>query len=338
LKADVALLVVAANSEFEYGIAKSGQTREHATICYVLGIKQLIVVVNKMDDKTCNWSENRFNEVKTTLEVILKKIGYNLEHVSFVPVSAWTTDNMVNKSSAMPWWKGPTLVEAVDALSPPKRSTEKPLRIPIQEVYKIGGIGTVAIGKIATGTLTPGQTVIFAPAMIKTQVKSIEMHHETLKQAKAGDNIGFNIFNVSVKEIRRGFVCGDAKIDPPMAAESFQAQIIVVDHPGEIFAGYTPVVDCHTAHIACTFEKLISKLDRRTGKELERNPKSIKRGDAAIVLLVPIKPMVVETFMEYPALGRFVVRDLKQIVAVGVIKEVTKTTNKPIVNKIPKKA
>jgi len=324
-QADCAVLVIASGTgEFEAGIAKNGQTREHALLAYTLGVKQMIVAINKIDDKSVNYSQARYNEITTEVSQFLKKIGYNPEKINFVPISGWNGDNMLEKSENMPWYKGVTLLEALDAVTEPKRPSDKPLRLPLQDVYKIGGIGTVPVGRVETGILKPNQVVTFAPSAITTEVKSIEMHHEQLPQATPGDNVGFNVKNVAVKDLKRGFVAGDSKQDPPIETESFNAQVIVLNHPGEIHNGYAPVLDCHTAHIACKFAELLTKVDRRSGKELEKEPKNIKSGDAAIVKLIPSKPMCVETFMEYPPLGRFAVRDMRQTVAVGVIKEVTK--------------
>jgi len=222
----------------------------------------------------------------------------------------------------MKWYKGPILLEALDQIKPPKRPTEKPLRLPLQDVYKIGGIGTVPVGRVETGILKAGMVVTFAPANVTTEVKSVEMHHEVMESAQPGDNVGFNVKNVSVKDIRRGMVCGDSKADPPLGVASFEAQVIVLDHPNRIMAGYTPVLDCHTAHIACKFNALLTLMDKRTGKKVEDNPKFLKSGQAGIVEMVPSKPLCVESYAEYPPLGRFAVRDMRKTVAVGVIKSV----------------
>jgi len=338
-QADIAILVVASpTGVFEAGISKNGQTREHALLAYTLGVKQMIVIVNKMDDKAVSWSQARYDEIKNEVSQYLKKVGYQPDKVPFIPISGWNGDNMLEKSPNLPWWKGSTLLEALDEVTEPKRPMDKPLRIPLQDVYKIGGIGTVPVGRVETGILKPGAVVTFAPAAVTTEVKSVEMHHVQLPEAVPGDNVGFNVKNVSVKDIRRGNVCGDSKQDPPQETADFLAQVIVLNHPGQIHAGYTPVLDCHTAHIACKFHELVTKVDRRTGKELEKDPKSVKSGDAAMVRLIPSKPMCVESFSEYPPLGRFAVRDMRQTVAVGVIKEVTKKTKDTKVTKAATKA
>jgi elongation factor 1-alpha len=346
-QADLAILIIASEEGgFESGISADGQTREHALLAYTLGVKQLIIACNKMDATTPPYSEKRFNEISEELKRVVKKVGYNPAGVPFVPISGFQGDNMIEPTSNMPWYKGAqflrapakkggdpqkmkvtTLIEAIDSMEPPKRPTDLPLRLPLQDVYKIGGIGTVPVGRVETGVLKPGMTVMFAPPMLSTEVKSVEMHHTQLEQAVPGDNVGFNIKGLSVKDIRRGNVASDAKKDPAKGAKNFTAQVIVMNHPGEIKNGYSPVLDCHTAHIACKFAEIKVKMDRRSGKVKEENPKSIKKGDAAMVVMEPSKPMCVETFKEYPPLGRFAVRDMKQTVAVGVIKGVEKVVD-----------
>ncbi|KAK6187061.1 hypothetical protein SNE40_006309 [Patella caerulea] len=337
-QADCAVLIVAAGvGEFEAGISKDGQTREHALLAYTLGVKQLIIGINKMDNTEPKYSDERFKEIVKEVSGYIKKIGYNPKAVPFVPISGFHGDNMLEESENMKSWykgweierkegkaSGKTLFEALDAILPPTRPTDKALRLPLQDVYKIGGIGTVPVGRVETGTIKPGMIVTFAPAGLTTEVKSVEMHHESLTEGLPGDNVGFNVKNVSVKELKRGYVAGDSKNDPPKGAKDFTAQVIILNHPGEIRNGYSPVLDCHTAHIACKFSEIQEKCDRRSGKKLEDAPKFVKSGDAAIVVLVPSKPMCVESFNDYAPLGRFAVRDMKQTVAVGVIKSVTK--------------
>jgi len=328
-QADVAILMIASPpGEFEAGYAKNGQTREHALLAFTLGVKQMIVCLNKMDDKNVNFSEERYKEIKDELTKFLAKCGYKTDTIPFIPISGWNGDNMVDKSPSTTWYKGPILLEALDAIVPPKRPTDLPLRLPLQDVYKIGGIGTVPVGRVETGLLKPGMTVVFAPVQITSEVKSVEMHHEQLEQAEPGDNVGFNIKNVSVKDIKRGYVAGDVKNDPPMPAYNFEAQVIVLDHPNRIMPGYTPVLDCHTAHIACRFHDLKQLINKRNGEVLEESPKFIKSGQAAIVEMVPSKPMCVEAFSKYAPLGRFAVRDMRKTVAVGVIKVVRRKTEK----------
>ncbi|EPQ31109.1 translation elongation factor EF-1 alpha [Pseudozyma flocculosa PF-1] len=348
-QADCAILIIAGGTgEFEAGISKDGQTREHALLAFTLGVRQLIVAVNKMD--TTKYSEDRFNEIIKETSNFIKKVGYNPKTVAFVPISGWHGDNMIEPTTQMPWYKGweketksgkstgKTLLDAIDAIEPPSRPTDKPLRLPLQDVYKIGGIGTVPVGRVETGVIKPGMIVTFAPSNVTTEVKSVEMHHEQLPEGLPGDNVGFNVKNVSVKDIRRGNVASDSKNDPAMEAASFNAQVIVMNHPGQIGNGYAPVLDCHTAHIACKFSEILEKIDRRTGKSVETAPKFIKSGDAAMVKMIPTKPMCVESFNEYPPLGRFAVRDMRQTVAVGVIKSVDKTAKGGKTTKAAEKA
>jgi elongation factor 1-alpha len=292
-------------------------------LAFTLGVRQVIVCINKMDDTSVGYSEERFNEIVREVSAFLKKIGYNPEKVPFVPISGWTGENLTEPSDNMPWYKGPTLVDAINAVKPPKRPVDKPLRVPINDVYKVDGIGTVPVGRVESGVLKAGILAEFAPGGAKGEVKTVESHHVRLEEATPGMSVGFNVKGLSLKQIRRGMVAGDAKNDPPVEVESFIAQVVIVNHPGGLHAGYCPVLDCHTAHVPCRFEELISKVDRRTGRTTEENPTVLKTGDSALVKLTPKKPLCVDTFARFPPLGRFAVRDLKTTVAVGVVKEIT---------------
>uniref|UniRef100_A0A8C7ASC9 Tr-type G domain-containing protein n=1 Tax=Neovison vison TaxID=452646 RepID=A0A8C7ASC9_NEOVI len=313
---DCAVLIVAAGvGEFEASISKNGQTREHALLAYTLGVKPLIVGVNKMDSTEPPYSQKRYEEIVKEVSTYIKKIGYNPNTVAFVPISGWNGDNMLEPSANMPWFMGWKVTS--------KDGNASGTTL-LEDVYKIGGIGTVPMGRVETGVLKPGMVVTFAQVNVTTEVKSVEMHHEALSEALPGDNVGFNIKNESVKDVHRGNVAGDSKNDPPMEAAGLTAQVIILNHPGQISAGYAPVLDCHTAHIAFKFAELKEKIDHRSGKKLENGPKFLKSGDAAIVDVVPGKPMCVESVSDSPPLGRFAVHDTRQTVAVGVIKAVDK--------------
>ncbi|RJS84168.1 translation elongation factor EF-1 subunit alpha [Candidatus Bathyarchaeota archaeon] len=322
-QADAAVLFVSAKKgEFEAGIGPGGQTREHAFLAFTLGVKQLVVAINKMDDPSVNWSQERYEEIKREISRMLKLVGYNADKIHFVPTSGWTGDNLVKKSDKMPWYKGPTLYEALDSFELPPKPIDKPLRIPVQDVYTITGVGTVPVGRVETGVLKVGDKVIFMPANKMGEVKSIETHHVRIQKAEPGDNIGFNVRGVSKKDIRRGDVVGHAD-NPPTVAKEFIGQIIVIHHPTAIAAGYTPVLHAHTAQVACRFAELIKKIDPRTGQTVEENPAFLKTGDSALVRFQPLRPIAVETYTDFPELGRFAIRDMGTTIAAGIVREIT---------------
>jgi len=322
-QADAAILVISGKKgEFEAGIGPGGQTREHAFLAFTLGVNQIVVIINKMDDASVNWSKDRYEEIKGEVSRMLKMVGYKVENIPFVPTSGWTGDNLVKASEKMSWYKGPTLFEALDQLKVPSKPVNKPLRLPIQDVYTITGVGTVPVGRVETGVLKVGDTIIFMPKGAKGEVKSIETHHVRMEKAEPGDNIGFNVRGVSKDDVRRGDVCGHVD-NPPTVAKSFIGQIIVIHHPTAVAAGYTPVIHTHTAQVACTFGELIAKLDPRTGQIVEKNPSFLKTGDGAIVKFVPLQPLPIEPYSDFPELGRFAIRDMGTTVAAGVVKEIS---------------
>ncbi|MCJ2555412.1 MAG: elongation factor 1-alpha, partial [Candidatus Thermoplasmatota archaeon] len=253
----------------------------------------------------------------------LKSVGYDPGKVPFIPISAYAGDNVVEKSTNMAFYKGDTLLDTVNKMTAPGKPTDKALRLPVQDVYSITGIGTVPVGRVETGVLKADAKVSFQPSDKVGEVKSIEMHHETIPQAEPGDNVGFNVRGVARDEIRRGDVCGPAE-DPPTVARSFIARIVVLNHPSVVTVGYTPVFHAHTAQVASRFEELQEKLDPKTGAVKEKNPQFLKTGDAATVKIVPTRPMAVEKFADFPQLGRFAIRDMGQTVAAGQIIDIEK--------------
>ncbi|MER5176280.1 MAG: translation elongation factor EF-1 subunit alpha [Candidatus Nitrosocosmicus sp.] len=320
-EADAAILVVSVKpGETEAATEPGGQAREHAFLSRTLGVGQIVVALNKMDD--ANYAEARFNEVKEIVEKMLKMVGYNTSKVNFIPVSAWKGDNLVKKSQNMPWYKGLTLAEALDTFTPPEKPINKPLRIPIQDVYSITGVGTVPVGRVETGIIKSNQKVIVMPASVSGEVKSIETHHTQMDSAEAGDNIGFNLRGVDKKLIHRGDIIGNVE-SPPTVAKEFEAQIIVIHHPTAMAPGYTPVLHAHTAQVAATLSEFVAKIDPKTGGITEEKPKFLKTGDAAIVKIKPVRPLAIETFKEFPEIGRFALRDMGTTIAAGIVKSIT---------------
>jgi len=322
-QADGAILFVSAKTgEYESGIGPGGQTREHAFLAKTLGVNQLVVAINKMDDATVNWSQERYEDVRNGAADLLKITGYRVENISFVPTSGWTGDNLAEKSKNMPWYTGPTLVQALDNFTVPAKPVDKPLRLPIQDVYTITGVGTVPVGRVETGVMKVGDQIVIMPSGVKGEVRSIETHHTMIPEAGPGDNIGFSVKGISRADARRGDVIGSVS-DPPTVVKEFIGQIIIIHHPTAIATGYTPVIHAHTLTMAATFAELIQKIDPRTGQVVEEKPDFLKTGDGALVRFRPLRPIAIEAYTSFPPLGRFAIRDMGTTVAAGVVREIT---------------
>ena len=325
-EADCAILVLSAKEgETDTAVAPGGQAREHAFLLKTLGVSQIILAINKMDDS--KFSEDAYKAAKEKGEKLVKSVGYKIENVPAIPISGWTGDNLVKKSENMPWYKGKTLLESFDDFTVPEKPTGKPLRLPIQDVYSITGVGTVPVGRVETGTMKPNDKIIVMPSGAVGEIKSIETHHQEMPSATAGDNIGFNLRGIEKKDIKRGDVLGTPD-NPPCVAKEFKAQIIVINHPTAIAPGYTPVMHCHTAQVAATISAFESKINPATGAAEEENPKFLKVGDSAIVRIRPVRPTCIETFQEFPEMGRFALRDMGSTIAAGIVKEVTEKADK----------
>ncbi|WP_259518877.1 translation elongation factor EF-1 subunit alpha [Halanaeroarchaeum sp. HSR-CO] len=313
-QADNAVLVVAADDGVQ------PQTREHVFLARTLGIEELIVGVNKMD--LVDYEQNTYDEVVEEVKGLFKQVAFNTDDASFIPISAFEGDNVSDHSENTPWYDGETVLEALNSLPEVSPPTDAPLRLPIQDVYTISGIGTVPVGRIETGMMHPGDNVSFQPSDVGGEVKTIEMHHEEVPEAGPGDNVGFNVRGIGKDDIRRGDVVGPAD-DPPKVAETFTAQMVVMQHPSVITAGYTPVFHAHTAQVACTIEAIDQKINPSTGEVEEENPDFIQSGDAAVVTVRPQKPLSIEPSSEIPELGSFAVRDMGQTIAAGKVLDVT---------------
>ncbi|MFO7792297.1 MAG: translation elongation factor EF-1 subunit alpha [Candidatus Saliniplasma sp.] len=309
-QADAAVLVVAAPE------GPMAQTREHTFLARTLGVDQLIVAVNKMDATQEPFSEKRYNEVEDEVTKLLKSVGYRNEQFEVVPISALKGHNVTRSSDDIPWWDGQTFLQAINNIKAPEKPMDKPLRLPIQDVYSITGIGTVPVGRVETGIMNPGDKIHFMPANVTGEVKSIEQHHEEIPKAEPGDNVGFNVRGVGKNDIRRGDVAGPVD-DPPTVVDTFDARIIVLDHPSVITQGYTPVFHAHTSQVACTFIEIKQKLNPKTGEVVEENPDFIKNGDAAVVTVKPTRNLSLEKVEDFPEMGRFAIRDMGQTVAAG---------------------
>jgi elongation factor 1-alpha len=315
-QADAAILVVSVKD----GIQE--QTREHMYLAKVLGIGQLIVALNKMD--AVNWDEAKYKAVKEEVSKLLTGIGYKTDNIPFIPCSAFTGDNVLKKSENMAWYNGPTIVQALDQhITAPEKPVNKPLRLPVQDIFTITGVGTVPVGRVETGVLKPGEKIVFMPSGAQGEVKSIEMHHKQLEKAEPGDNVGFNVRGIGKGDVKRGEVIGHPD-NPPTVCTEFTAQIIVLQHPTVLTKGYTPVFHAHTAHVAGQITELVKKLDPKTGATIQENPDMLKPGDAAIIKVKPTQPLVLEKQADFPELAKFAVRDMGKTIAAGICIDLVK--------------
>jgi len=317
-QADAAVLVIGSE-----GV--QAQTKEHAFLCKTLGVQQIIVACNKQDLN--KYDQSKFEATKKAAQDLLKSVGYKVDEVQVIPIASYPGENVVKSLGNMPWYKGPSLMAALDILKEPVKPTNLALRLPIQDVYNITGIGVVPVGKIETGIMKVGQKVIIMPgrtgAGITGEVKSIEMHHEQMQEAGPGDNVGFNIRGVEKKDIARGDVIGPID-NPPTVATEFTANVIILNHPTVVTVGYTPVFHIHTAQVACQIIEIIKKINPATGEVLAEHPDFVKNGDAAVLKIKPMQPLVIEKVKEFPPLGRFAVRDSGNTVAAGMCIDLVK--------------
>jgi len=321
-QADAAFLVIAAPAGVQ------PQTTEHLWLLRTMGVKNIAVAINKMD--SAGYGEDKFNKVKEDVSKLLQGVGINPETTPFIACSGLKGDNIAKKSEEMKWYKGPTVLEQFDQFAEPKLPTDLPMRMPVQDVYEITGIGTVPVGKVETGIMKVGQKVIVLPGRtgkgIGGEVKTIEMHHEQMNEAVAGDNIGLNIRGVGKKDIARGDVICDAA-KPLSVVEEFIATITVINHPTVLAKSYTPVFHIHTTQVPCQFVELIEQINPKTGEVIKQNPEFLKNGNSARVRIKPQGNLCLETQKDNPYMSRFAVRDAGLTVAAGICTEIVKKKN-----------
>jgi len=309
-QADAAVLVVAADD----GIMP--QTREHAALAFTLGVDQLVVAINKMD--LVGFGKETYQKLRDDITKLLSGIGYRgAENYKYVPISAFHGDGVTKPSEKIQWYTGPTLIQALEELKEPEKPVNKPLRVPIQDVFSITGVGTVPIGRVETGTLKLGDVVVFEPAGAKGEVRSIEMHHQQVQSAVPGDNIGFNVRGITKDQLKRGDVMGHTD-KPPAVTMEFTAKMVVLAIPTDIAPGFTPLFHCHAAHAPGRFSEILQKIDPKTGGVMEEKPRTLKKGEAGLVKVSLLKPIVIEKASDISEMSRFAVRHGGQTIAAGI--------------------
>merc|ERR1712117_932335 len=357
-QADVALLMVPANKGgFETSIQKGnhkkgevqGQTRQHARLLHLLGVEQVICGINKMDDKSVGYKEERYAEIKSEVSKMLTKIGFKVKKIPFVPMSGFQGDNLIDKSTNMPWYKGfkvkpkkkevegKTLLDALNnVVTVPKRPTKKPLRMPVSGVYKIKGVGDVITGRIEQGTLKANTNVVFAPTGVTGKCFSIEMHHKSVAKAGPGDNVGVNVKGLPKENMPKvgdfmSIENEDGDADPPKAADTFRAAVFVQDHPGQLKSadaqgkgGFTPSIHVRTAKAPCQMMKILWKRGKSTSNVKVEEPQFIEAGDEAEVIFKPKMPLCVDAYDVCKPLGRMAAMDSNSLIMLGRVLEANK--------------
>jgi elongation factor 1-alpha len=314
-QADAAVLVVAATNSVQE------QTKEHAFLAKTLGVQQLIVAVNKMD--MVSYAEDKYNSTVDDVKKLITTYGWKADDVKFLPIASLKGDNIKDNSSEMSWYKGPSLLASLDELHPPEKPTGLALRMPVQDVYSIKGIGSVPVGRIETGEMKIGQKLIAMPSGKEGELKTIEAHHEQMKVAGPGDNVGISIRGIGKDDLKRGDVLGTVD-NPPTVAKEFTVPSLVLNHPSVLTIGYTPVFHINTAQVSCRVTKILKKINPKTGETLEENPDLLRNGDVAEIVCVPTRPTCIEKNSDFPQLAKVAIRDMGRTVAAGICIDVVK--------------
>lgn len=323
-QADIGILVISARKgEFETGFERGGQTREHAMLAKTSGVRQMVVVVNKLDDPSVlnsdgSWSEERFNECKTKLEPYMKQVGWNPKGLVWIPVSGITGHNLKEKApdSICSWYKGESLLDTLEHLRPPERLLSGPVKMPISEKHK--EMGTMVMGKLESGIIQVNDKLIMMPNRVEIIVDALQLEGSTAQAAEPGDVVRLRLKGIEEEDVRVGFVLCSPR-DLVSYTRSFIAKLMILEHKSIICAGYSAVIHIHSAVEEFTVSKLLAELDKRTGKPRQKNPKFVKPGMKCLVRLRTSQPICIEPYDVFPQLGRFMIRDEGKTIAVGTV-------------------
>ncbi|TWU75977.1 translation termination factor GTPase eRF3 [Metarhizium rileyi] len=323
-QADVGILVISARKgEYETGFERGGQTREHAMLAKTQGVNKLIVVINKMDDTTVEWSQERYTECTTKLSQFLKGTGYNLKtDVFFMPVAAQSSLNIKDRlpKGIAPWWEGPSLLEYLDGMNALERKINAPFMMPINAKYR--DMGTMVDGKIEAGVVKKGMSLVMMPRKQNVEVSAqYGEQEEEVSILQCGDQVRMRLKGVEEEDILPGFVLCSPKRLVHCVAE-FEAQIRILDLKSILTSGFNCVLHVHSAIEEVTFAALLHKLQKGTNRKSKNPPTHAKRGDSIIARMQVIGgagSVCVEKFEDYPQMGRFTLRDQGQTIAIGKI-------------------
>ncbi|XP_065839106.1 eukaryotic peptide chain release factor GTP-binding subunit ERF3A-like [Oscarella lobularis] len=321
-QADIGILVISARKgEFETGFERGGQTREHATLAKTAGVKHLVVLINKMDDPTVVWSQERYDECKTKLTPFLKKIGFNPKtDIYYMPVSGLTGANLKEPlaEGLCPWYTGPPFISYLDSLQSLTRNSEGPLRLPITEKHK--DMGVIILGKVESGVLNRAEPLLLMPNKVEVDALQVLFDDTEVQQATSGKTVKVKLRGVEEEDLSPGFVL--CPIGAPChVARRFQAQVVILEHKSIICAGYSAVLHVHACVEEVQFEQLLGLIDKKTGEKSKRRPRFVKQDQICVAQLRTAGVICIEPFHSFPQMGRFTLRDEGKTIAVGKVLE-----------------
>ncbi|XP_039289643.1 eukaryotic peptide chain release factor GTP-binding subunit ERF3A isoform X2 [Nilaparvata lugens] len=322
-QADLAVLVISARKgEFETGFDRGGQTREHAMLAKTAGVKHLMVLINKMDDPTVEWSQVRYNECRDKILPYLKKLGFNpAKDLTFMPVSGLTGLGLKERldEKMCPWYRGEAFIPFIDNLPSLNRKMDGPFLMPVVEKYK--DMGTVVMGKVESGNMKKGQSLLLMPNRTPVTVDQLWSDDEEVTSVSPGENIKVKLKGIEEEDVSPGFVLCD-QTAPASTGKIFDAQVVILEHKSIICAGYSAVMHIHCVAEEVTVKALICLIDRKTGEKSKSRPRFVKQDQVAIMRIECAGIICLEPFKLFPQMGRFTLRDEGKTIAIGKVLKV----------------